>query len=89
MVRIPIQRSHLVVNAFETELPLFTHIVGDIAETVEFRRLSLLSSSMPMTVTVSSPHYLCSILSVQRLFKVPSCPSRQVGDFEWSYHWFL
>ncbi|KIM78469.1 hypothetical protein PILCRDRAFT_824367 [Piloderma croceum F 1598] len=57
VVRIPIQRSHLVVNAFETELPMFTHIVGDIAETVEFRRLSLLGSSMPMTVTSLHAHH--------------------------------
>jgi hypothetical protein len=46
-----------VVKAFETELPLFVHTVGDIAKTVEFRRLSLMGSNMPMTVTVSGPRY--------------------------------
>lgn len=56
MVRLPVKHSHLVVKAFETDLPMFSHTVGDIAKTVEFRRFSLTGSNAPITVTVSVQH---------------------------------
>jgi len=57
VVRFPVQHSRLLVNAFETELPLFDHTVGDLAKTVEIRRLSLMGSNMPIVVTSLHAHH--------------------------------
>lgn len=54
-VHLPVGDSHLRINNFETDLPLFAHDVGDLASTVEFRHLSLKGSNMPIVVKVSVP----------------------------------
>ena len=58
------------MNAFETELPLFDHTVGNLAETVEIRRLSLMGSNMPIVVTVSgSTIFMFSVLQLMLSLK--------------------
>lgn len=57
VVHFPAQHSHLLVNAFETTLPMFSHTVADIANSVEFRRLSLMSSNMPINVSSLHAHH--------------------------------
>jgi len=49
-VHLPVRHSHLRINAFETDLPLFRHEVGDLGKTVEFQRLSLMASNQPIIV---------------------------------------
>jgi len=49
-VYLPVRTSRLRINNFETDLPLFTHEVGDLARTVEFQHFSLKASNMPIVV---------------------------------------
>jgi hypothetical protein len=52
-VYLPVRNAHLRINAFETDLPLFRHDVGDLGGAIEFGRLTLTGSNEPIVVGVS------------------------------------